>query len=64
MNNLYIQLTYDQYKGVERQLDNFRNLETTHQTVEGAYHKAFRLRVTETLVLEFQGPLVKKPLES
>lgn len=36
-------------------------VETTHRTVEGGYHKAIRIRITETLIYEFQGPLVKSP---
>ena len=62
MNDLYLRLNYEQYKRVEQQLERFREIETTHRTVEGGYHKAFRLQVTETLVIEFQGPLVKPPL--
>jgi hypothetical protein len=62
MNDLYIRLTYEQYKGLEDQLARFKAIETTHRTVEGGYHKAFRLRVTETLIIEFQGPLIKPPL--
>lgn len=62
MNDIYMRLNYEQYKGLEDQLENFRQLETTHKTVEGGYHKALRLRVTADLVLEFQGPLIKPPL--
>lgn len=61
--NVYIQLSYDDYKHVEDQLEEFKKIETTHRTVEGAYHKAFRLQVG-TITFEFQGPLVKAPLES
>jgi hypothetical protein len=57
-----MRLTYEQYKELERQLDDFRKLETSHRTVDGGYHKAFRLKVTDTLVIEFQGPLIKPPL--
>lgn len=62
MNDLYLRLTYEQYKRLEDQLANFKHLETTHRTVDGGYHKAFRLQVTESLVIEFQGPLIKPPL--
>ena len=62
MNDLYMRLTYEQYKGVEDQLRRFAELETTHRTVDGGYHKAFRLKVTDTLIIEFMGPLVKPPL--
>jgi len=64
MNDIYMRLTYEQYKKLEDQLERFKELETTHRTVDGGYHKAFRLQVTETLIFEFQGPLIKPPLES
>ena len=63
MNDLYMRLTYEQYKGLEDQLRRFEEIETTHRTVDGGYHKAFRLHITDSLILEFQGPLVKAPLE-
>lgn len=62
MNDLYMRLTYEQYKHLEDQLARFKEIETTHRTVDGGYHKAFRLQVTEGLILEFQGPLIKPPL--
>lgn len=64
VNDLYMRLNYEQYKNVEHQLKQFNQLETTHKTVDGGYHKSFRLHVTDTLVIEFMGPLVKKPLET
>ena len=64
MNDIYMRLTHEQYKSVEKQLKNFNSIETTHKTVDGGYHKAFRLYVTDSLVIEFMGPLVKKPLEA
>lgn len=63
MNDIYMRLNHEQYKNIEAQLKSFNNLETTHRTVEGGYHKAFRLQVTETLIIEFMGPIVKPPLE-
>ncbi len=57
-----MRLTYEQYKKLEDQLRRFEEIETTHQTVEGGYHKAFRLQVTDSLIIEFMGPLVKSPL--
>ncbi len=63
MNDLYMRLTYEQYKNLERQLDDWKSIETTHRTVEGGYHKALRLTITESLIIEFMGPLVKAPLE-
>ena len=59
MNDLYMRLTYEQYKKLEEQLLRYKELETTHKTVEGGYHKAFRLHVTDSLIIEFQGPLLK-----
>lgn len=62
LTDVYIQLNYDAYKELERQLSEFKQLETSHTTVDGFYHKAFRLQVG-SIIFEFQGPLVKKPLE-
>jgi len=62
MNDLYMRLTYEQYKNLEDQLRRFSEIETTHSTVNGGYHKALRLQVTDTLIIEFMGPLVKAPL--
>lgn len=59
--DIYTRLTYDQYKDLERQCKNFDLIETTHTTVEGAYHRSFRLHLGD-VVLEFQGPVVKPPL--
>jgi len=64
VNDLYMRLTYEQYKQLEAQLADYKAAESTHRTVEGGYHKAFRLKVTESLIIEFQGPLVKPPLEA
>lgn len=64
MNDLYIRLNHEQYKNLESQLEHFKDLETTHRTVDGGYHKAFRLVITNSLIFEFQGPLIKPPLES
>jgi hypothetical protein len=63
VNDIYMRLTYEQYKKLEDQMARFKEIETTHRTVEGGYHKAFRLVVTEGLLIEFQGPLIKPPLE-
>lgn len=64
MNDIYMRLTYEQYKNLEDQLVRFKELESEHRTVDGGYHKAFRLQVTENLIFEFQGPLIKPPLVS
>ena len=62
MNDQYMRLTYEDYKNLEDQLRRWEEVETTHRTVDGGYHKALRLRVTPTLIIEFQGPLIKPPL--
>lgn len=59
--DVYLRLDYDDYKELERQLENFRDLETTHTTTSGFYHKALRVRIGSD-VFEFQGPLVKEPV--
>lgn len=60
--DVYIRLSYDEYKEMEEQLANYQKLETNHISVDGYYHKSFRLKVGG-LLFEFQGPLVKRPLE-
>ena len=60
MTDVYIQLTYTQYKDMEGQLKDFSALETSHISVEGYYHKAFRLRVGD-ITFEIVGPSVKQP---
>ena len=60
MTDFYVRLNYDQYKSLEEQLSNFKNLETAHTSVEGFYHKSFRLKVGE-VTFEFYGPSVKEP---
>ena len=62
-NNIYIQLDYDDYKRLEDQLKNWDKIETSHMN-DSHYHKALRLEISKDLVFEFQGPLVKKPIES
>jgi hypothetical protein len=58
MPDLYLRLNYDEYKSLETQCREFDKNETSHTSVEGYYHKAFRLRIADTLLIEFQGPLV------
>lgn len=60
--NFYAQLSYDEYKELERQLNHWEEIETSHSTVEGYYHKALRIKIG-TVLFEFQGPLVKAPLQ-
>lgn len=56
---IYIQLSYDQYKELERQLREFASVETAHTSTGGFYHKAIRLRIPDCFSIEFHGPLVK-----
>lgn len=56
-NSIYMQLSYEDYKRVERQMKEFK--ETTHTSTGGFYHKSIRLQITDTMVLEFHGSLVK-----
>lgn len=59
MTDVYLRLTYDQYKAFERQLEDFKALETTHVGVDKEfYHKAYRLTLGD-IDLEVHGPLVK-----
>ena len=63
---MYMRLCYDDYKALEEQLKNFKQLETTHTSMgeenNQFYHNAIRLRFGPDLVIEVQGPLVKEPL--
>ena len=58
---IYIHLSYEEYKELERQMREVP--ETTHRTVpDGGYHKAIRLQIKQgpdPLVFEFQGPVLK-----
>lgn len=62
MTEFYVRLNHGEYKELERQLSDFKNLETSHTSVDGFYHKAFRLR-TGDVIFEFMGPSVPKPKE-
>ncbi len=61
MTDMYLRLTYRDYKALEEQLRHWEKIETTHTTVDGFYHKALRLDIGE-MTLEIQGPAVKAPL--
>ena len=52
----YIQLAYEDYKNLEKQMKVFA--ETTHTTEPSFYHKSIRLQITSDLRMEFHGPLV------
>lgn len=60
MAQVYMSLKYEDYKRLEEQCVRFKELETSHTTTAGFYHKAFRLELGD-LLIEFQGPLVKEP---
>lgn len=59
--DVYARLDYRQYKHLEDQLSNWRDVETVHTSVDGYYHKALRLDIGD-ITLEIQGPAVKEPL--
>jgi len=57
---IYTHLSYEDYKRLEEQCREFR--ETKHTTGgEAFYHKAFRVKVNDGLIMEFHGPLVGGP---
>jgi len=60
MTDVYLRLTYREYKWLEAQLRDWEQVETTHVSVDGFYHKALRLDIGD-LALEIQGPAVKAP---
>lgn len=61
MTDIYLQLGYRGYKRLENQLRHWEQIETSHTSVDGFYHKALRLDLGD-LTLEIQGPAVKAPL--
>lgn len=64
MRDFYVRLTYEDYKNLEDQMVRVKEIETTHRTVDGGYHKAIRLKLGGDTIFEFQGPLIKPPLPS
>lgn len=58
---IYTRLNYLQYKRLQAELENWEEIETTHISAEGFYHKALRLNIG-SVILEIQGPTVKAPL--
>lgn len=57
MTVMYVQLDYEAYKSMEEQMRAFREAVCT--STGGFYHKAIRLKISNDLILEFHGPLVK-----
>lgn len=49
-------LTYEDYKNLEEQMRAFK--ETSHKSTGGFYHKSLRVKVDDSLIMEFHGPLV------
>lgn len=56
MSVIYMHLQYEEYKELERQMRAFA--ETSHKSTGGFYHKSIRLKLNESTILEFHGPLV------
>lgn len=56
MTPIYLHLSYEEYKALEKQMRAFA--ETSHKTEGGFYHKSIRLKVSESVIMEFHGPLV------
>jgi len=57
MTDIYVRLSYDEYKEFERQLERWKELEHTHYH-GGYYHKSFRIKIG-SIMLEVHGPQVK-----
>ena len=58
MTAVYLHLSYEDYKGLERQMREFK--ETTHTATPGPfYHKSIRLKIDDNLIIEFHGPNVR-----
>lgn len=58
---IYVRLTYDQYKRLEEELNSFKLLEKVHTSGEKGeqfYHNSFRFHLGD-IVVEAHGPLVK-----
>ena len=56
MADLYMNLSYDQWKALEEQMKAFQ--ETSHGKGTEYYHKSIRIKVTDDLNIEFHGPNV------
>jgi len=53
---MYTQMSYEDYKELEKAMKEFK--ETTHTTTTGFYHKSIRLPIGSGLIMEFHGPIV------
>lgn len=56
MSVIYMHLSYEHYKDLEKQMRAFE--ETSHTSTGGFYHKSIRLRIDDDTIIEFHGPLV------
>jgi hypothetical protein len=56
MSVIYMHISYEHYKELERQMREFN--ETTHKSTGGFYHKSIRLKIDDSTIVEFHGPLV------
>lgn len=56
MADLYVRLSYQEYKVLEAAIQTLK--ETVHTSTGGYYHKSMRLPVGDTW-MEFHGPIVK-----
>lgn len=61
MTDIYLRLDYREYKRLEEQLRVWEQIETSHTSVNGYYHKALRLDIGD-VTLEIQGPAVREPI--
>lgn len=52
----YTHLQYEDYKNLEKQMREFK--ETTHVSTDGFHHKSIRLKINDSLIIEYHGPLV------
>ena len=57
MADMYFQLSYEEWKELEKAMKEFN--ETSHGEGTEWYHKAVRIPVGEHLTIEFHGPGVK-----
>lgn len=62
MPNIYVSVSYEEYKVVEQAMREFR--ETVHTTVSGFYHKSIRVPLGRETWLEVHGPIVQHHQQS
>ena len=57
MAEMYMHLTYEEWKAMEEQMKEFK--ETAHGSGTDWYHKSIRIKVNDGLTIEFHAPNVK-----